>query len=130
MLRCVCCNRHRRRRRRHHHKYFIVDSRYSINYVFETRLLGSLSFLCERKGKFHSCNRYENLSPLNNRINFIIVKFKLYLFNNDYETSYTTYINHARSGTNICVRTVFMWEETGVPGGNRSTRRKATCLTW
>jgi len=27
----------------------------------------------ERKGKFYSCNRYENLSPLNNSINFIIV---------------------------------------------------------
>ena len=37
--------------------------------------------------------------------------FKLYLFYNDYETSYTTYINH------VCVRMVFVWEETGVPGG-------------
>ena len=27
----------------------------------------------ERKGKIYSCDRYENLSPLNIRINFIIV---------------------------------------------------------
>ena len=27
----------------------------------------------ERKSKFYSWDRYENLSPLNNRINFIIV---------------------------------------------------------
>jgi len=26
----------------------------------------------ERKGKFYSCDRYENLSPLNSRINFNI----------------------------------------------------------
>ena len=53
-----------------------------------------------------------------------IVKFKLYLFYNDYETSYTTtYINHARRhrcllSDGLCV------------GGNRSTWRKPTCLTW
>ena len=29
----------------------------------------------ERKGKFYSCDHYENLSPLNNGINFIIVNF-------------------------------------------------------
>jgi len=27
-------------------------------------------------------------------------------------------------GTDVCVRMVFVWEETGVPGG------KPTCLTW
>jgi len=27
----------------------------------------------ERKGKFYSFDRYENLSPLNNRINLVIV---------------------------------------------------------
>ena len=49
--------------------------------------------------------------------------FLNYLFYNDYETSYTIYINHARwhwcllSG-GLCV------------GGNRNTRRKPTCLTW
>jgi len=26
----------------------------------------------KKKGKFYICDRYENLSPLNNRINFII----------------------------------------------------------
>jgi len=30
------------------------------------------------------------------KILLIYFKFKLYLFYNDYETSYTTYINHAR----------------------------------
>ena len=49
------------------------------------------------------------------------LKFKLFLFYNDYKTSYTTYINHARSsGLRV--------------GGNRSTQRKPTWLkmvtTW
>ena len=35
-------------------------------------------------------------------LNAVSAKFKLYLFYNDYETSYTTYINHAR-GTDVCV---------------------------
>ena len=50
-------------------------------------------------------------------------KFKLYLFYNDYETSYTTYINHTR--WHRCLRSggLRVW-------GNRSTRRKPTCLTW
>ena len=45
-----------------------------------------------------------------------------YLFYNDYETSYTTYINHAR--WHRCLR-------SGGPraGENRSTWRKPTCLT-
>ena len=49
--------------------------------------------------------------------------FKLYLFYNNYETSYTTYINHAR--WHQCVRLDGLRV-----GGNRSTRRKPTCLTW
>ena len=50
-------------------------------------------------------------------------KFKLYLFYKDYETSYTTYINHAR--WHRCLRS------DGVRvGGNQSARRKPTCLTW
>ena len=36
-------------------------------------------FFYERKGKFHSCDRYENLSPLNNRINFIVSNMYLNL---------------------------------------------------
>ena len=51
-----------------------------------------------------------------------ISKIKLYLFYNDYETSYTTYINHD-FGTDVCVCVVFVWEETIVPGG------KLICLT-
>ena len=46
-----------------------------------------------------------------------------YLFYIDYETSYTTYINHAR--WHRCLRS----DELRV-GGNRSARRKPTCLTW
>jgi len=41
------------------------------------------------------------------------IKFKLYLFYNDYETSDKTMHD-------VCVRLVFVWEETGVPGGNPS----------
>ena len=53
--------------------------------------------------------------------------FKLYLFYNDYETSYTSYVNHAR------------WYQCLRSGGlrvgeNRSAQRKPTCLdlvtTW
>jgi len=43
--------------------------------------------------------------------------FKLYLFYNDYETSYTTCINHAR--WHRCLRSDGLRV-----GGNRSTRRK------
>ena len=46
-----------------------------------------------------------------------------YLFYNDYETSYTTYINHAR--WHRCLRSGGLRV-----GGNRSTWRKPTCLTW
>ena len=50
-------------------------------------------------------------------------KFKLYLFYNDYETSYTTYINHTR--WHRCLRS------NGLRvGGNWSTWRKPICLTW
>ena len=48
---------------------------------------------------------------------------KVYLFYNDYETSYTTYINHVR--WHRCLRSSGL----GV-GGNRSARRKPICLTW
>ena len=48
---------------------------------------------------------------------------KLYLFYNDYETSYTTYINHAR--WHQCLRSDGLRV-----GGNRSTRRKPICPTW
>ena len=50
-------------------------------------------------------------------------KFKLFLFYNDYETSYTTYIKHARG--HRCLRSGGLRV-----GGNRSSRRKSTCLTW
>jgi len=49
--------------------------------------------------------------------------FKLYLFYNDYETSYTTYINHAR--WYWCLRVGGLRV-----GGNRSAWRKPTCVTW
>jgi len=48
---------------------------------------------------------------------------KLYLFYNDYETSYTTYINHARWHPCLCTDGLRV-------GGNRSALRKPTCLTW
>ena len=51
--------------------YWTIDCWYLIKYVLQTRLLGS--FFYERKGYFYSWERYENLSPLNNRINFFIV---------------------------------------------------------
>ena len=54
---------------------------------------------------------------------YITVVLKLYLFYNNYKTNYTTYINHAR-----CYRCL---RSDGLRvGGNRSTRRKPTCLTW
>ena len=46
--------------------------------------------------------------------NCCLCKFKLYLFYNDYETSYTTYINHAR--WHRCLRSDGLRV-----GGNRST---------
>ena len=51
------------------------------------------------------------------------LKFKLYLVYNDYETSYTTYINHAR--WHWCLRSDGLRV-----GGNRSARRKPTNLIW
>ena len=51
-----------------------------------------------------------------------LTKFKLYLFYNDYETSYTTYINHVR--WHRCLRSDGLRVE-----GNRSARRKPICLT-
>ena len=56
-----------------YYNYLTIDCWYLIKYVLQTRLLGILSFFYERKGKFYSCDRYVKLSPLNNRINFIIV---------------------------------------------------------
>jgi len=53
----------------------------------------------------------------------VTLKFKLYLFHNNYETSYTTNINHARWHQFVCSGGLLV-------GGNRSTRRKPTCLTW
>mgnify|MGYP007091641023 FL=1 len=51
------------------------------------------------------------------------LKFRLYLFYNNYETSYTTYISHARWYR--CLRSGGLRVR-----GNRSARRKPTCLTW
>jgi len=53
----------------------------------------------------------------------LLKKFKLYLFYNDYETSSTTYIKYAR--WHRCLRSDCLHV-----GGNRSARRKPTCLTW
>ena len=40
-------------------------------------------------------------------------------------------------GTDVCVRMVFVWEETGVPGGNphgynenKLVKLNLSCLTW
>ena len=52
-----------------------------------------------------------------------LFKFKVYLFYNNYETSYTTYINHAR--WHRCLRSDGLRV-----GGNQSTRGKPTWLTW
>ena len=54
---------------------------------------------------------------------YIDTKFNQYLFYNDYEKSYTTYINHARWYWCLCSGGLRV-------GGNRSVRRKPTCLTW
>ena len=59
----------------------------------------------------------------NVRFKLVLFKFKLYLFYNDYETSYTTYINHAR--WHRCLRSDGLRV-----GGNRNARKKSTCLTW
>ena len=48
---------------------------------------------------------------------------KLYLFYNDYQTNYTTYINHA--SWHCCLRSDGLRV-----GRNRSVWRKPTCLTW
>ena len=45
------------------------------------------------------------------------------IFYNVYETSYTTYINHAR--WHRCLHSDGLRV-----GGNRSARRKPICLTW
>ena len=53
------------------------------------------------------------------RIWVAMIYFKLYSINDDY--NYTTYIKQYFSmlvGTDVCVRMVFVWEETGVTGGN------------
>ena len=50
------------------YKYFTIDF-----------FRGDSKLFYERKGKFYSCDRYEMLSPLNNRINFIIVKCVHYI---------------------------------------------------
>ena len=50
-------------------------------------------------------------------------KFKLYFFYKDYASSYTTYTNHAC--WHRCLRSDGL-----LVGGNRSARRKPTCLTW
>ena len=60
-------------------------------------------------------------------LNFIyfttITKQVIQHFYNDYETSYTTYINHAR--WHRCLRSDGLRVE-----GHWSARRKPTCLTW
>ena len=52
-----------------------------------------------------------------------MLKFKLYLFYSDYGTRYTTYINHAL--WRRCLRSDGLRV-----AGNRSARRKPTCVTW
>ena len=54
---------------------FNIDCWYSIKHVLQTRLLGILSFFYKRNGKFYSYEHYDNLSPINNRMNFIIVNW-------------------------------------------------------
>ena len=49
-------------------------------------------------------------------------KFKLYLFYNDYETSYTTYINHARWHRCWCLDGLRV-------GGNWSARTGCGCCS-
>ena len=51
-----------------YYNYLTIDCWYLIKYVLQIRLF------YERRGIFYSCDRYENLSPLNIRINFIIIK--------------------------------------------------------
>ena len=55
-----------------YYTYLTIGCLYLIKYVFETRLLGMLSFVYGRKYNVYGC-RYANLAPLNNRINFFIV---------------------------------------------------------
>ena len=68
-------------------------------------------------------SRVKNIKDRLGRLNTTHSKFKLLLFDNDYETSYTTYINHAR--WHRCLRSDGLRV-----GGNRSARKKPTCLTW
>ena len=59
-----------------YYNYLTIDCWYLIliKDVLQTGLLGILSFFYERKSKLYSCrDRFENLSPRNNRINFIKV---------------------------------------------------------
>jgi len=56
-----------------YYNYLTIDWWYLIKYVLQIRILGILSIFMKRKDQFYSCDSYENLSPLNNRINFIIV---------------------------------------------------------
>ena len=51
------------------------------------------------------------------------LKLILYLFYYDYKTSYTFYINHASWHRSLSSSGLRVW-------GNRSPRRKLTCLTW
>ena len=71
--------------------YLTIDCCCLIKYVLQTRLLGILSIFYERKGKFYSCDRYQNLSPLNNRINLVHLIVSNMFFNLLHFRSQTTF---------------------------------------
>ena len=56
-----------------HNNYLNIDCWYLIKYVLRTRLLVILSFFMKEKVNFIIATVMKNWSPLNNRINFIIV---------------------------------------------------------
>ena len=66
---------------------------------------------------------WENHSWNNTNQSTISLEKVKTLFYNDYETSSTTYINHAR--WHRCLRSDGLRLR-----GNRSSRRKPTCPTW
>ena len=53
--------------------------------------LNSKLFLYKRKGKIGSCDLYENLSPLNNRINLVLLIVSNMYFNLMHFRSKTTF---------------------------------------
>ena len=94
-----------------YYNYLTIDCLYLIKYVLQTSLLRILGLFYERKGKFYSCDHYEYLSPLNNRINFIIV---IVYFNLMYFRSKTIFT------LSMDIKIKFSWTDNGKKSRNYS----------